>query len=416
MDATPQLSAGRRMAVLMLTALINFIGIGIIGPFAPALASRYGADALAIGLLSTAYALAQFVGVPALGALSDRFGRRPILLVSLLGSALGYAVFGVGGALWVLFLGRALEGLTNGNISAIFAYTADITTPEQRTRAFGQLSAAMGVGLILGPLLGGALASFGPETPIYLVAALTVVNAALAAWLLPESLSADRRASDMSLARINPLSQLRYVLGLAALRRMVVGSLLLTVAMAVLLSNLPVLMAARFGWGPAGIATLYSLYGVVSVLAQVVVLPRLLPRLGEARLALLGFALSSAGYAAVAAASALGLAPLSYLSAALIGLGNPLVATSLGGLISRGAGATEQGRVQGGSLAVQTIGNVAGPVWGGWLAVTVGSAAPYLANVLVLLTGALVVLPLVSRPRAAAPQTESGGAPAVSHP
>jgi DHA1 family tetracycline resistance protein-like MFS transporter len=127
---------GARMLVLILTTVINFIGIGIIGPIAPALAARYGADALTIGLLYTSYSFAQFIGVPTLGALGDRFGRRPILLVSLLGSAIGYFIFGLGGALWVLFAGRILEGLTNGNISTVFAYTADITSKEQRTRSF----------------------------------------------------------------------------------------------------------------------------------------------------------------------------------------------------------------------------------------------------------------------------------------
>jgi MFS transporter, DHA1 family, tetracycline resistance protein len=405
----------RRMGVLLLTTLINFIGVGIIGPIAPALAAEYGADALLIGLLYTSYSLAQFVGVPALGALSDRFGRRPILLISLLGSALGYAIFGIGGALWVLFAGRVLEGVTNGNISTVFAYTADITSKEQRTRSFGYLSAAMGVGLIVGPVLGGLLSRVSIAAPMYLIAVLTLLNAALAYRLLPESLPAERRAGALGLRQINPVAQLRYVLGLAQLRRLVLGSLLLTVAMAVLLSNLPVLMAGRFGWDAEGIATLYSLYGVVAVLAQVVVLPRLLPRLGEPRLALLGFGISALGYAAIVASDALGATLFVFLSAMLIGLGNPLVATSLGGLISKRAGGHEQGRVQGGNLAVQTLGNIAGPMWGGWLFVALGSGAPYWVNVLTLLAGAAIVLPLALRRPPEASSVEPTAAPTTSH-
>lgn len=407
----------RQMFVLILTTVINFIGIGIIGPIAPALAARYGADALTIGLLYTSYSLAQFIGVPVLGALSDRYGRRTILLVSLFGSAVGYTIFGLGGALWVLFLGRILEGVTNGNISTVFAYTADITSKEQRTSSFGYLSAAMGVGLIVGPVLGGVFARISVETPIYVVAALTLINLALAYWFLPESLPAERRAGELVLSRINPIAQIGYVLSLGYLRRTILGSLLMTTAMAVLISNLPVLMDERFGWGPSDIAVLYSIYGVVMVLVQILVLPRLLPRLGEARLALLGFAISAVGYGMIAASSNLNIVELSYLSSALIGFGNPLAMTSLSGLTSKSAAANEQGRVQGGNLAVQSLGNIAGPMWGGWLFLTFGMSAPYWVNILTLAAGALIILPLAARPRAtAAPSTEPLATPTAGHP
>lgn len=155
----------------LITVFLTGLGLTIVSPVLPFLVKTYtsnpSSQATAVTLLTSIYALSVFLAAPVLGALSDRYGRRPVLIISLIGSALGYFIFGLGGALWILFLGRIIEGLTGGEISAIFAYFADITPSNERTKYFGWISAVVGVGTALGPIIGGALATFGNSVPMY---------------------------------------------------------------------------------------------------------------------------------------------------------------------------------------------------------------------------------------------------------
>jgi MFS transporter, DHA1 family, tetracycline resistance protein len=390
MARQPVATQSRHLLFLLVTACINFIGVGIIGPLAPSLAERYGADPLTIGLLAMSYSLAQFVGVPALGALSDRYGRRPVLLLSLVGSAIGYVIFGIGGALWVLFLGRVMEGLTNGNISAVFASAADLSKPEDRTRTFGAISAAIGIGLIVGPLLGGVLSTISAEAPIYLVALLSFANAIWCYVALPESLAPERRAPELKLAQLNPITRIGYVIQIYQLRRMLVASILMAFSMAILLSNLPVLMSDVLGWAPNQVAVLYALYGGMIVLMQALAIPRLLHRFDEQRLATVGFLISACGYILTALTAIWAIPWLIYPSPVVIAIGNALINTPLTGMISKTAGPDRQGRVQGGNLALQTLANVVGPVVGGGLYQTISFSSPYWLGVSLLIAGALV--------------------------
>lgn len=152
-----------------------------------------------------------FLAAPVLGALSDRYGRRPVLISSLIGSALGYFIFGLGGALWVLFIGRLIEGLTGGEISAIFAYFADITSSNERTKYFSWISAVVGMGTALGPIIGGALATFGNSVPMYAGTVITLLNAIYGYFFMPECLEKSRRSSSISVRELNPFIQLSKV-------------------------------------------------------------------------------------------------------------------------------------------------------------------------------------------------------------
>jgi multidrug resistance protein len=186
------------VGVLAVSMFLDFTGHTIIIPVVPFLVGRYvpaTSVALMVGLIISAYALCQFAAAPLLGALSDRFGRRPILLVSLLGSIVGYVIFGLGGALWVLFAGRIIDGLTGGNISTLFAYVADVTEPSKRGRTYGLLGAAGGFGFIVGPVLGGLFGHFSLSAPVFIAALLTSANVAWASFALPESLPREKRAA-----------------------------------------------------------------------------------------------------------------------------------------------------------------------------------------------------------------------------
>lgn len=194
------------------SVLLYGIGFGLTTPVVPFLVQPYVSSpdnqAMVIALLTLAYAVCVFLAAPGLGALSDRYGRRPVLIICLLGSAAGYLIFGIGGALWVLFTGRIIDGLTGGNISTILAYFADITPKEQRIKYFGWAGAAAGIGSIIGPALGGLLANFGYSTPMYFGVIITLLNVVYGTIYMPESLSKEDRLDKISIVKLNPFTQL----------------------------------------------------------------------------------------------------------------------------------------------------------------------------------------------------------------
>ncbi len=217
---------------LVCTAFLGAMGIGLVNPLVPYLTERFAAQrdlALVLGVLAISYSGAAFLAAPALGALSDRFGRRPVLLLSVLGSALGYALFGAAQATWVLIVGRVIDGLTAGNFSAAFAAMADSTRAQDRGRNFGYLGAGAGAGFIAGPAIGGLLAHFGPSAPLYFAAALSLGNALFGLFFMPETRSLPALAEPLSLVRLNPLAQLRSLIELPGLRPLLIASVLFTI-------------------------------------------------------------------------------------------------------------------------------------------------------------------------------------------
>lgn len=328
-----------------------------------------------------------------LGALSDRFGRRPILLISLFGSALGYIIFGIGGALWVLFLGRIIDGVTGGNIATIYAYAADISTPEERTRFFGVLGAVSGLGFVFGPALGGlAWRVTGIyESPLYLAAALTLLNTLWGYFAMPESLPVENRSTNLPLAKFNPFTQLTIIFRLPQLQFLLVATFIWSLAFALLQSNITHLSENHFGWQPDGAALLLTLVGAVTIFTQGFLIRKLLTRFSEARLAMLGLFLLAVGFGIIGIAILAEQANLLFLSAIFVALGNGMTLPSLSGLLSQGVTAREQGMAQGGGQSMQALGRVFGPLWGGWTYQEISHAAPYLSGMLGLLLAVLIV-------------------------
>lgn len=272
----------RRLAIVFAVVLVDMLSFSIVLPLLPYLASELDATPFLTGLLTAVYPVAQFVGAPILGRLSDRFGRKPLLILSVLGTAIGFAILATAKHLWILFLSRALDGLTGGNISVAQAYIADITRPEERGRALGLVGAAFGIGFILGPVTGGALVGLGYAAPAWLGAALATMNALLIASMLPESLSAA--------ARERLLAQRRAWLDLGRLRAALlerrVGPLLgirfLTgIAYGIFESGFALWAIAALGLSARANAFVLAWVGVLSVFVQAFLIGRLTARFSD---------------------------------------------------------------------------------------------------------------------------------------
>lgn len=344
-----------------------------------------------VTLLTSVYAACVFVAAPVLGALSDKYGRRPLLLLCLLGSALGYFVFGLGGALWVLFAGRIIEGISGGSISTIFAYFADILPPEQRTKYFGWMSAVAGAGSILGPSVGGLLAKFGYPVPMFFAALVTLVNAGYGFLFMQESLDKQKRRVEISWLRLNPFSQLAGLLSVKNLNRLLVSAFLLWVPVGSLQGILSQFTVDQFNWQPAVIGLMFSIMGLQDILSQAFVMPRLLRKYSDKQIAALGMAAEIAGYSLFALSAWASSYLLCIAGMFVFGFGDSIFGPSFNGMLSKSAAAGEQGRVQGGSQSVQALARMAGPLIGGQIYVSLGPAAPAGMGI-ILVTAALAVL------------------------
>lgn len=389
--ALPQLAPPKHALIFgLISVFLCGLGFSIIAPVVPFLVQPYvtgpGQQAVMVTLLTSVYAACVFVAAPVLGALSDKCGRRPLLLLCLLGSALGYFVFGLGGALWVLFAGRIIEGITGGSISTIFAYFADILPPEQRTKYFGWMSAVVGAGTIIGPAASGLLAKFGYSVPMYAAALVTLVNAGYGFLFMPESLEKHKRRQDITWLRLNPLSQLAGLLSVKSLNRLLVSAFLLWVPGGALQGILSQFTLDQFNWKPVVIGLMFSIMGLQDILSQALIMPGLLKKYSDKRIAALGMASELAGYALFALSALYSFYPFFIAGMFVFGFGDSIFGPSFNGMLSKTAAPGEQGRVQGGSQSVQALARMAGPLIGGQIYVSLGPAAP--AGMGVLLTAA----------------------------
>lgn len=383
-------------AFILVSAFINFAGIGIVNPILPYITLQYASradSALVIGLFGTVYSICQFFAVPVLGAMSDRFGRRPILLVSFLGSAVGYLIFGVGGALWVLFLGRIIDGLTGGNIAAIQAYGADVTDDQERTRFYGTLGAVGAAGFIIGPALGALVYRLtnNPTAPVYAAALVTLLNTLWGFFVMSESLRPENRAQ-IRLAQMNPFTQLSEVLGIRQIRALLAAGFLWSLAYAFLQGNLSYFAEDRLRWTPDQTSLLFFVAGIFMVISQGALVKRLLPWLGEMKLALIGLALMVVCYGLIVLVANIGVGGWMYVSVVIGGLGLGLINPSLSGLLSKAVSAQEQGRIQGGNQAMGALSRVIGPVGAGWTYQSLGASTPYAIGIIALLLAGWAVL------------------------
>ncbi|NIP56697.1 MAG: MFS transporter [Gemmatimonadetes bacterium] len=368
-------STTTRLAILFLTVFVDLVGFGIVLPLLPFYADRFGASGLEIGLLVTVYSLAQLLLAPLWGRLSDHLGRRPILLVGLVGSAISYVVFAYAGSLLVLFVSRIMAGVGGANVSVAQAYIADVTPPEQRAGNMGLIGAAFGLGFIFGPALGGLLAPVSWEAPGLAAAALCFGNAFLAFFLLPESLPEDDAAPEEYSAVPVRLEDLRVALTSPRLLRILGLSFFFTVAFSCMQPTFPLFGEIRFGLDERTVGYLFAFLGLISAIMQGGLVRRLVPRLGEATL------IRACAFPFVGGLVLIAVAPsmpvlLTGLAALAVGFGGTL--PSIHSLVSRVAPDELQGSVLGVGQSVGALARVVGPVVAGWSFDVLGVASPYL--------------------------------------
>lgn len=378
--------------ILFLTVFIHLLGFGIIIPLLPYYAETYGARALVIGLLTTSFSFCQFLFAPVWGRLSDRVGRRPVLIGSLLVTGVSYLVYAAAHSLLVLFLSRMLAGMAGAVLSTAQAYVADTTTPENRTKGMGLIGAAFGMGFIFGPAMGGILSRWGYAAPAYASAALALLAAVFAFFLLRESLPPElRRATSR---RGHPLAALGEALG-----RPVVGTVLglfftATLCFAGMEAILALFTQHYFGFGPHQIGYLFAYVGFVAALMQAGIVGRLVKRFGERALVRAGLVLMGASFVTA------GLHPpfaLFLVVMAGIAIASGILTPSLSGLISLASSADEQGGVLGVYQSLGSLARAVGPFLGGFAFDVISPGAPLWMAGIVLFIAALAAARLPRR-------------------
>jgi len=379
--------------IIAVSVFLNFAGFTLIIPVLPFSVGRYLPDhdvALNVSLIIATFALCSFLAAPVLGAFSDRFGRRPVLLFSLVGSAVGFAVFGVGGALWVLFLGRIIEGLTAGSISAMYAYVADTHAPDQRGPAYGMLGAAGGLGFMLGPVAGGLLGQISLSAPLYAASAVAILNAVWVLLSIPESLPPEKRSARLRPAEFNSIAQLSAVLADGRLRGIFIAAFLFYGAGTLMQSNIAVLLKDLMSFNSAAIGLTLLGVGLMDIVSQGIAAPNLLPRFGERHVAIAGLAVNAVGFALYALLAVAPSLPLLAGAVIVFTFGDGLFQPASNAMISHAAPDGQQGRVQGANQAQQSIARMAGPLASAWL-YGLSPAGPYVAGAMIVLGGAVLL-------------------------
>ena len=387
------------MVVLFLVVVIDLIGFGIIIPLLPFFAEHYQASPFQVGLLMAVYSLTQFVAAPFWGRLSDRIGRRPVLLFSLAGAILAYLWLGVAEELWALFAARAVGGFMAGNISAAFAYVADITTRETRAKGMGMIGAAFALGFTIGPAIGGILAGSDPhnadfQSPAFAAAGLSAFALILGIFTLKESLSDEIRKRIAEKPKEIQSKQFQIALKKPNIRLLLLLSFLAVFAFAGIEATFALWSRRQYGWGPEQNGYLFALIGFSGALLQGGLIGRMSKRFGEANLIVQGSIALTLGIGLIPFATELWMLIIVMLIAVY---GFSVISPSLNSLISLETNEEDQGGMMGVARSATTLARVGGPAWAGTLFSVLGMNWPYFGGACIMVVVIVISLRILPR-------------------
>ena len=392
-----------------LTLLNDRLSESIVFPLLPFLLASFNADGRTLGLLAGSYALAQFAATPLIGALSDRFGRRPVIATCVAGSVLGLGLFaltvsmdwpkGATLPLILLFVARLIDGFSGGTAATASAVLADITPEEQRAKAFGLIGVAFGLGFIIGPFVGGLLSRINVTVPIWVATGFALVNLLVVLGLLPETHPRNARQAMPRKRDLNPFAQIAKVMGNPAVGRLCLSFFLFFLAFNGFTAILVLYFKQRFNWGPELATTAFLIVGVVATVVQGGLIGPLVKRLGEWKLTLIGLGLVIVGCLLIPSTEPQQAQIGVFSSVAILATGTGLVTPSLRSLVSRRLDSEGQGTALGSLQALQSLGSFLGPPLAGFSYDLLGQISPFVGSACLLIMVMLLVggSPLPSR-------------------
>ncbi|KKQ23720.1 MAG: Major facilitator superfamily transporter [Candidatus Roizmanbacteria bacterium GW2011_GWC2_37_13] len=372
----------KSLMTIFLIVFIDLLGFGIILPLLPYIAEKYQATPAQIGILTATYSFFQLIASPIFGRLSDRYGRKKLLIISQLGSAVGYLILGLAGNLPLLFLSRIIDGITGGNISIAQAYIADVTTKENRARGMGLIGAAFGLGFIFGPAIGGALSKISYSTPAYFATAVSLITVLTTIFFLKETVNEDK-ASHSPRTKFS-LTEFKRVLSLYPIGLLISVFFLLNTAFSIMQGNFALWTQKTFNFEPSQNGWLFTYVGILAVLIQMQVLPRVIKKFHENNILLISLLSMFIG---------LTLIPLSkhpnflYVALFFIPLGNGLANPTIQALASENVPKEEYGETLGIMQSAGSMGRILGPIIGGEIFQALGKdIAFYFAGLIIFFT------------------------------
>jgi len=373
---------------IFFTISIESIAGGLLLPVLPYIVERFSSDAFTIGLLTSSFAAAQFIATPLLGAVSDRMGRRPILLICTAGTSLAFYIFGFANTLWLLFLSRIFNGLTGGVISTAQAYLADIAQSQQeRTKNFGLIGASAGLGFILGPALGGSLGAINIKLPVFVAGTAALINTIIGYYQLGESLT-HKIEEPIRISNLNPFTQLTELLRRNQVRSLLLGFFIYNFAFSGFTSIFVVFVRDRFGWDPVQAGSVLVIVGIVSIVVQGVLIGKIVSLFGETKVGFIGLFLVSFSLV-LAALAPVGI--LLYGIQSIFALGVGLASPCLRGLLASSVAAQEQGKVSGASQSLVSLGQIVAPSMAGFSYDNVGMGVPFCGEAVLVLLAIVMI-------------------------
>lgn len=381
------------LLVLFVTIFIDLLGFGLIIPILPIYANELGASGTVIGLVAASFSFMQFLVAPFWGNLSDRKGRKPILLISILITGLGYVIFAYASNLFLLFAARIVAGIGSANISTAQAYISDTTPPDKRAKAFGIIGAAFGLGFIFGPPMGGFLKSnFGIEYVGYVAAALSAINLLMAYFLLSESLEKPKSASGPLFE--NPLSDFRYGLSKPVVNELLIINFIFITAFSLMTVSVTLLWEEHYGLNEEQVGYTFAFLGVITAIVQGGLVGWASKTFGDRTLLIAGYVLMFFGLTSLPFVPVEYFIPLELFAIVLIALANGALTPTITSLLSKNSSEKEQGRILGLGQSVSSLGRVVGPFLGGYL-YGLHYQYPYIGSGFLMIVCLLLALRLV---------------------